>query len=292
MIQAGTGPNPLAISSRLLVGGALRFETAWRIGTGREGQTMSDLGVMLDPEGRPILPGSSIKGKLRSTCESLAHALGLRACMLDVSASGIECASDINHYSRELRKKYRREVLDNRDVGTGDRLAWIERHTCHVCRLFGSPLKAARIRCTDGMLDQTTWAGVVQVRDGVVLDRDSRTAVDGLKYDYEVVPAGVSFAVRFDLENPTEADLALLGVALFEWHSGASLGGFVSRGLGRFRLENIRVLGADFAKAQERINFLTRSDPEQRLSDRGDWTAFFAAQIECLANGATSAEGA
>ena len=48
------------------------------------------LGVVLDPNGQPVLPGSSLKGRLRSTCEAVAHALNLRACMLSCAASGRE----------------------------------------------------------------------------------------------------------------------------------------------------------------------------------------------------------
>jgi CRISPR-associated RAMP protein (TIGR02581 family) len=259
--------------------GTVRFETAWRIGTGREGQTMSDLGVLLDPAGLPVLPGSSLKGRLRGTCEALAHALGMTACLLDHAASGVACAGDVKLYSRRLRAEYR-GVLADGAAAVGDRLSWIEANTCDVCKLFGSPVRAARLRCADGRLDPVSWAGVVQVRDGVVLDRDSHTAVDGLKYDYEVVPAGTAFAVRFDLEDPTDPQLALLGAALFEWHAGSSLGGFTSRGLGRFRLENVTVAGVDFAAGAERIKYLTQTDPDRRLTDRGDWAAFFSPRIE------------
>ena len=96
-------------------------------------------------------------------------------------------------------------------------------------------MQAGRLWVSDGMLKE--WASVVQVRDGVVIDRDSQTAVNGLKYDYEVVPPGSQFDLCVDLENPTDRDMALLGAAIFEWHAGSSIGGFTSRGLGRFPLE-------------------------------------------------------
>jgi len=240
---------------------------------------MSDLGVMLDTEGVPVLPGSSLKGKLRSTCETLAHALGMSACMLDHATSGIDCASDVKLYSRRLRAEYR-NVLNNRTTTVEDRLAWINANTCDVCKLFGSPLRAAKLKCAEGQLDPASWMNVVPVRDGVVLDRDSHTAVDGLKYDYEVIPAGATFAVRFDLEDPTDAQLALLGAALFDWHAGSSIGGFTNRGLGRFRLEQVTVAGVDFAKGAERIKYLTQTNPDLRLTDRGDWVTLFSPQIE------------
>ena len=251
----------------------LGFETAWRIGSGREGETMSDLGVVLDPGGLPVLPGSSVKGRLRSTCETLAHALGLSACMLSRDASGVDCASDIDYY-RNVRGNYRKASRK----GLTHRLQWIDEHTCDVCKLFGSPVRAGRLRVSEGALEE--WTSVVQVRDGVVIDRDSQTAVDGLKYDYEVVPSGSRFKLCIDLDEPRDADMALLGAALFEWHSGSSIGGFTSRGLGRFHLEDIKLSVADLSDPEQRVKFLTATSAENRLNDLECWESFFSEHIQ------------
>jgi CRISPR-associated RAMP protein (TIGR02581 family) len=272
----------MKLKRRYQIRGEVRFETAWRIGSGREGQTMSDLGVMLDPDGSPVLPGSSLKGKLRSTCESLANALSLSTCLLDHSASSISCTSDIDLYSVSLRDQFKKE-LEEKGWTASNRLDWIERNTCDVCKLFGSPVRAARLRCADGRRKE--GSNIIQVRDGVVLDRDSHTAVSGLKYDYEVVPAGTRFGVRFDVDNPTDADLALLGAALFEWNDGSSLGGFTSRGLGRFRLEEIEVWGVDFADATQLRNYLTQRGPDGRMTKQTDWQTFFSHWIQLQLQG-------
>jgi hypothetical protein len=58
------------------------------------------------------------------------------------------------------------------------------------------------------------------------------------------------------------------------------LGGFTSRGLGRFRLENIEVRGVDFDNPQERMRYLTRLTPEEKWTHRGDWQAYFQKRIE------------
>jgi CRISPR-associated RAMP protein (TIGR02581 family) len=266
----------LRLKRKLRVRGSIVFETAWRIGTGREGQT-SDLGVLLDAAGQPVLPGSSIKGKLRSTCEALAPALNLKACLLNVEASGVECPSDVNWYSRH-RDRYQQAL---RGGGVQQQLDWIESNTCDVCKLFGSPVRAARLRCSDGILENPAVA-IVRVRDGVVLDRDSHTAAEGLKYDYETVAAGTSFRVCFDLDNPTDNDEALFGAALFEWAAGSSLGGFTSRGLGRFHLERIQVLGVDFDDMRERIRYLTCLRMEDKLVERGDWQSYFQNRINAV----------
>lgn len=251
----------------------LVFETAWRIGSGREGETMSDLGILRDPIGQPVLPGSSLKGRLRSTCESVAYALNQRACMLNHAASGVDCTSDVNYYHR-VREEYR---IASRS-GPQSRLEWIAKHTCDVCSLFGSPVQAGRLRISDGALRE--WTAVVQVRDGVVIDRDSHTAVDHLKYDYEVVPPGSLFSLGIELENPRDQHLALLGAALFEWSSGSSIGGFTSRGLGRFHLQGIKIQGVDLRDTEQRVRFLTATRAEGRFSDLGDWELYFTEHIE------------
>ena len=261
------------LRSRTRVTAALVFETAWRIGSGREGETMSDLGVVRDPGGQPVLPGSSLKGKLRNTCEALAHALDMSACLLSREASCVKCASDVR-YSSTVREEYRKASQQ----GLESRLRWIDDHTCDVCKLFGSPLQAGRLRISDGALED--WARVVQVRDGVVIDRDSHTAVDGLKYDYEVVPPGSRFRLCVDLENGDERDLALLGAALFEWSAGSSIGGFTSRGLGRFHLEKIELVGVDLSDPAQRVRFLTATGADQRLANLGDWESYFTERIK------------
>ena len=259
---------------------SLVFDTAWRIGSGKEGETMSHLGVIVDANGQPVLPGSSLKGKLRSTCEILSHALGLSACMLNRDASGIDCTSDINYYSRVLRQTYQ----DALNQGLQARLKWIDNNTCDVCKLFGSAVQSSRLRLSDGTLKE--WASVMQVRDGVVIDRDSRTAVDNLKYDYEVVPPGSRFELCIDIENPTDSDLALLGAALFEWCAGSSIGGFTSRGLGRFHLEGIKLSGVDMSDPKQLVKFLTATETEARFNDLGDWETYFTQHIKKHLNSA------
>ena len=261
------------LNKKIRLTASLVFDTAWRIGSGKEGETMSDLGVMLDPNGQPILPGSSLKGKLRSTCETLSHALGLSACMLNHDASGVNCTSDVDYYQR-VRNNYQKTLKQ----GLNNRLQWIDSNTCDVCQLFGSPVKAGRLWVSDGTLNE--WASVVQVRDGVVIDRDSQTAVDGLKYDYEVIPPSSRFDLCVDLENPTNPDLALLGVALFEWHAGSSVGGFTSRGLGRCHLEDIKLVGVDMNKPDELLKFLTEKKVEDRYSNLGKWETYFGNKIQ------------
>ncbi len=261
------------LKKKIRLTASLVFDTAWRIGSGKEGETMSDLGVMLDATGQPVLPGSSLKGKLRSTCETLSHALGLRACMLNRAVSGISCTSDVKYYS-DVRGDYQ----DTYQQGVKPRLDWIANNTCDVCKLFGSPVQAGRLSISDGAVKKD-WASIVEIRDGVVIDRDSQTAVDGLKYDYEVVPSSSQFEICIELENPNDSDLALLGAAMFDWSAGSSIGGFTSRGLGRFHLKDIILSGVDMDDPKQRVKFLTGKTTEERFSDLGNWEDYFILYI-------------
>jgi len=260
----------LKLSHILRVELHITFQSGWRVGSGREGDTGSDSGVLLDASGQPILAGTSLKGRLRSTCERLAHALNLTACALDHEASQIDCVSDVQYF-RQVNKEYQEQHTFS------DRMRWIDEHTCDVCKLFGSPLSASKLQVSDGRM--VTQAAHVQVRDSVVLDRDSRTAVPKLKFDYDVVSAGTELNVSLIGENLKPSQRALLGVALFEWSDGVSLGGFTSRGLGKAAVEVNALRIADLSDPEQRVRFLTKRDSRERLTER-DWEDYFGTAIE------------
>src|SRR5262249_61900761 len=91
---------------------------------------------------------------------------------------------------------------------------------------------------------------------------------------------GSTFVVRFDLDNQSVNDEALLGAALFEWAGGSSIGGFTSRGLGRFHLKNVQVRGVDLTDPRQRVAYLTATDPAGRLRDLGGWQTYFTGKIQ------------
>ncbi|HLC14727.1 MAG TPA: RAMP superfamily CRISPR-associated protein, partial [Thermodesulfovibrionia bacterium] len=161
---------------KVRITGELIFETAFHIGSGLEGELASDMGILKELDGRPILPGSTLKGNFRSLAERLSDYLGFTACLLDSELSGIECVSD---------EKFRKRVYDNfKDLKKeNDKIAWLSEHTCRICHLFGSPLQASRIFFSDGKLQD--WGRSIQIRDGVCIDRDSETAVPRAKYSFE-----------------------------------------------------------------------------------------------------------
>lgn len=214
------------LERRLRLTGRLTTRTALRIGSGGGERDAVDLPVIRDAGGYPFLPGSSLKGALRSTVEALlrgaAHAreTGLWACNPLVEGEGPERACGYHEQGRRG------------DVKVDDH--------CATCRLFGSRVVASHTRFSDAILcaEARTRRAPVELRDGVGIDRDLRVAHGGLKYDFEVVSPGTSFDLEVFVENPRPWLMGLLALGFDQIADGFTvLGGFTSRGLGRVDLE-------------------------------------------------------
>jgi CRISPR-associated RAMP protein (TIGR02581 family) len=235
----------MRLESRILVKGTIRFNTAFHIGSGEGGAAASDMGVLMDPGGRPILPGSSLKGVFRSTAEALSDHLGMTTCFLDKNQN--DCAGG----NQDLGKK-KLKALDHASSEEIERI--LAEDLCDVCRLFGSSLAKGRLRFADATILE--WAGVLDIRDGVGIDRDSGTAVPKVKYNYEVVPSGAAFRFALRGENLSDEQLALVYAVLIEWRRGFHIGGMTSRGFGGAELQNMRIDRVDFGDKGQRLDYL------------------------------------
>jgi CRISPR-associated RAMP protein (TIGR02581 family) len=238
--------------TKVKIGGTLTFDTAFHIGSGKEGELATNMGVMIEADGSPILPGSTLKGCFRATAERLAAYLGLNACLLDHELSGANCFTGLKQEEQKVRIEMFREKAE------AAKIQWLEDNTCDICRLFGSPLQSSRIFFSDGKL--ITWSNSLQIRNGVCIDRDSETARPGALYDFEVVPAGASFGIGIELENPTEKELAIVAAVLTEWEEGFRLGGFTSRGLGRAKFQDRTVHKVDYTDPDQLKSYLLKRE--------------------------------
>lgn len=237
------------LQRKVQITGKLTFDTVFHIGSGKEGDLATDMGVLKDWAGRAVLPGSSLKGNFRAMAERLASYLNLTACCLDSQLSGVNCVSDQDHRKIHLPEFH---ALNSEP----EKINWLGNHTCDICRLFGSPLQTSRIFFSDAEL--LVGGEFFEIRDGVVLDRDSQTARHGLKYDFEVAPAGAVYSISIDLENPADAELGLVGAVLQEWKHGFRLGGFSSRGLGKVSLSELQVSQVDYSNLEQFKDFLLK----------------------------------
>lgn len=207
--------------NQLVLQGKLVCDTAVRIGTGESHEPAgTGLPVIKDAFGYPFIPGSSLKGVLRSRIESFVRAAlqGRRGACNPVGGKVDWCVS-------EMKSEMRPEDLYEQ--------------TCLVCRAFGSPWLASKIQICDAMLaDRELWFGQYQVRNGVAIDRDTQTVSGKQLYDYEVVPAQTRFALQLVAENLRDAQIGMLFIGLRPFvRREIAIGGGRSRGLGMVELQ-------------------------------------------------------
>ncbi len=204
------------LRNRLTVRGELAALTGLRIGAGREtGVVGNDLPVLRDALGAPFIPGASLKGAFRARVEALIRSI----------------APDQARDLKEIEDVMRREMPDKSDAD-------IWRASTMIELTFGAPWVAGRIFFKDALVKPELWFGQFEVRNGVVLNRDTESVEQGLLYDYEVVPAGTRFNFELTLENAADWQLGMALLALQPWERGEmQIGGFRTRGLGYVRLE-------------------------------------------------------
>ena len=255
--------------------GFLQMETALHIGTEQISQRMG-ASVMRDFQERPFIPGSSLKGALRSAVERRVEWLGLVSCCLENGG----CLSQVD-------ESWRRRSLE-------ERLPDIEEKLCATCKLFGCTVFGGKVQVDDLPLEEAfeqLAPHLVEVRDGVGIDRDSGTSVEGAKFDYEVVPSPTAFHFYLTAENLEQQDAALLALGLLEMMNGTvPLGGKSTRGLGRCRLHLTKAFYFEFPEndqitmAQRLLEYLK---PEEKRVDGQiqDTRTFLMEKIQCYLEG-------
>lgn len=234
------------LRNRYVFRGKLVMQTALHIGGGKVTLSSSDSPVVLTPDQKPFIPGSSFKGALRSTVEKLAATLpSFSTCALieytrETWAKEQNDGRYIEDICPTVRQWHIAELRRNNQtqIQIAETNRKILEELCDTCRLFGSPFTAARLNVSDLYMPEEVWSGIIQIRDGVAIDRDSEKARDRLKYDFEVVPASATFTMEIVLENAEPRDVQLVCVGLSEYMQGFGLiGGKRSRGLGVAKLE-------------------------------------------------------
>ncbi|NJK51823.1 MAG: CRISPR-associated RAMP protein [Acaryochloris sp. RU_4_1] len=239
--------------NRLELTGALTTVTALRISAGRSSEPIgSDLPVIKDALGRPLIPGSNFKGALRSRLESF-----LRGIVGDnrkqVANPAVEEEWSIT--AQEM-KQIKEDFKDDLALTTE-----ILKQTDLISHLFGSPWLASKFQVRDLTVQPDAWFGQYQERDGVAIDRDTETAADGKLYDFQVVPAGTPFEFRAIVENAEDWELGLLAIGLHQFETEQiPLGGGRSRGLGVVQLQIDDVWWIDYPEdqPQELLEYLKR----------------------------------
>ncbi len=199
----------------------LESEAGLHIGTGVPSRTTD--APIIRMGNAPFIPGSSLRGVLRSGVERILATLrpeGKFCIALMPPADGCERELD----AEELEAKSDANKLK----------------LCETCRFFGSTAMAARLKVGEALFRKDFSREPVR-RDGVGIDRDTETAKDLIKFDFEVLDGRCEFTFCLQLENAERSDFALLYILLKEATHGFDVGGKRSRGLGRVRVKGYSV---------------------------------------------------
>ena len=180
------------------------------------------------------LPGSSLKGVLRSHAERLIRsALGEAACWTcdPLQSRGRDALCSSHWRTREARRMS---------------AAQIYARSCLACRTFGHTRLASRLLAADAFPLRPVTR--LPVRQGVSIDRKTGRSSGKALYDLEVAPTGTVFRVQLQMHNFELWQVGLLAQVLQEMDEGwVRVGYGKSRGLGRVRLVFTRLRLAYFA---------------------------------------------
>ncbi|MGB9605498.1 MAG: type III-A CRISPR-associated RAMP protein Csm3 [Bryobacteraceae bacterium] len=268
-MSAHTAETELRFLGKLILEGELVCETGLHIGAGKGSLEIggADNPVIKDAFGRPYVPGSSLRGKLRALLEQ---------------ASGLAVPSELVYLSRRKGQEVRIHQSDRPD----DEICLLfGRNPGRMERVQGEPLESsnatpARLTVCDAPLDpDSITAQMRENLDDELTEVKSENAIDRITSQanprtLERVPAGARFRVRFILDILCEEDKALLarmveGMRLLE---DDSLGGGGSRGSGRVRFANLRLVWRN-------RNYYSAGGPEVELISKADSAALQALAI-------------
>jgi CRISPR-associated protein Csm3 len=225
---------------RCVVTGRIKLLSGLHIGAGKDTVEIGGLDnpVIKHPHtGRPYIPGSSLKGKLRFLME---WAFG-------------KIRSDGHPWGFDTKDKY--QSFENDDP---------------ILRIFGSPAKKetwdygpTRLIVRDAPLDEV-WVREVlsrgmpltEEKTEVVIDRIAGKAHDAGPRTMERVPAGASFTMELIFRLFDTGDRGTRDKQCFNWLLAAlsllehdALGGSGSRGYGRVTFEDLKVRKPDGEEA-------------------------------------------
>lgn len=160
--------------------------------------------------GKPAIPGSSLKGALRSTLEAMLAEAGHRVCVPLAAIPNfwqgrpVRGRDDQKAYARSIGRDYACEVSD----------------PCAVCQIFGTTAGkqglSGRALCLDAYAEEA--ASTVE-RNHVAIARDSKSQAGGKLMTVEAVEKGTQF--RGEAVNGMRTCIRLVNPE--DWQIGAML---------------------------------------------------------------------
>lgn len=233
-----TAQTELKLFGKLILEGQMHCQTGLHIGAGKGSLEIggADNPVVKDSFGRPYVPGSSLRGRLRSLLEQ---------------AHGLAVPSELVYLSRRKGQEVRIHQSDRPD----DEICLLfGRNPGRMERVSGELLEASsatpsRLTVYDAPLDPDSITPQMRENlDDELTEVKSENAIDRITSQanprtLERVPAGARFQVRFVLDVLCEEDKSLAAVLLegLRLLEDDTLGGGGSRGSGRVRFDSLRL---------------------------------------------------
>lgn len=201
------------------------IDSALCVGAGGSTGSLADKPIIRAADGRLLIPGSQLKGRLRHECEKLARGLGWPICESPVPETMCPQIGLSDSVFRRNDYTVRHQVFADGQP----------QHHCLVCQIFGNPALPSRI-LVDDLICQVSPDTLPEVlRPGVTINRRRRTAEDQKLYFLETSSVNVQLPfegrIHLDPIPPDRPDYAkaLILAALHHIHA---LGGSKSAGLG------------------------------------------------------------
>jgi CRISPR-associated protein Csm3 len=238
------------LEMRLIFNGTLEAVTPLHIGSGKAEIDVvgAEMPVLTDPSGQPYIPGSSLKGRVRTEAERIARKEGIKP-----------------------------EVCQPPDVRNmcGSKKSKVD-DFCICCKIFGTAGErggisvASKVRFRD--MFPLEKVKMLLERTGTAIDRDKGSVYKGALYTIQAVPAGTKFNLEIVAENLADDELKLLLAALKSVEDSA-LGGSSTRGFGkvRFNIESVKERTAKFYLGEEAEKAFSGEELKRWLKEKGDF---------------------
>ena len=236
--------------NKYFIEGELVVLTALHIGSGKE-EGEHDAPFMSE-DGNFYIPGSSFRGYLRTKLERFLL--------------------DENNF--KFKDKKTQDLLNMADVlllfgytnlftdNTADIIKRVQEKMDFTDKEKDSfSSVAGRIHIAD--MPITSDVNSVR-RDGIKIDRNTGATEASAKFDYDIIPAGSKFKFTIELENVEPYQLDLIALALKDiCDEGDLFGGKLSRGIGKCKLEDLKIQYVDKNNLKKYIFEKKKSDMDK-----------------------------
>jgi len=252
-MSAHTTQTELKLIGKLILEGEMHCESGLHVGAGKGSLEIggADNPVVKDAQGRPYVPGSSLRGRIRSLLEQ---------------ATGLAVPSELVYISKRKGQEVRIHqsdrpddeicILFGRSPGRMEKAGGGDESGVHATparlSVFDAPLIPGSItpQMRENLDDELTEVKSENAIDRITSQANPRTL--------ERVPAGARFRIRMVLDVLCAEDAALPGLLLqgLRLLEDDALGGGGSRGSGRVSFSGLKLTwrGKDYyaAGASER----------------------------------------